>query len=126
QADGFDQMHCARVSSLMQILMPESESIRLALARHLTAIPHVDATRALAKLAIFSPEAEVRAAAIEGLKLRRERDYTDVLLQGFRYPLPAVSKRAAEALVKLERKDLLGELIAVLERPDPRLPVTEK
>jgi hypothetical protein len=37
-----------------------------------------------------------------------------------------VSKRAAEALVKLERKDLLANLVEVLESPDPRLPVTEK
>jgi hypothetical protein len=37
-----------------------------------------------------------------------------------------VSKRAAEALVKLERKDLLVNLIEVLESPDPRLPVAEK
>src|SRR5262249_5807747 len=80
----------------------------------------------LAKLAIFSPEEEVRNAAIEGLKTRRERDYTDILLQGFRYPLPAVSKRAAEAMVKLERKDLLVNLIEVRESPDPRLPGAEK
>jgi hypothetical protein len=66
----------------------------------------------------------VRAAAIDGLKLRRERDYTDILLAGFRYPLPAVSRRAAEAMVKLERKDLLENLVQVLEAPDPRLPVT--
>ena len=78
--------------------------------------------KALAKLVIFSPEDEVRAAAIEGLKLRREKDYTDVLIQGFRYPLPAVAKRSAEALVKLERKDLLANLVEVLESPDPRLP----
>jgi hypothetical protein len=105
--------------------MPESEQFRIGLAKHLAMIPHLDATTALAKLAIFSPEAEVRDAAIEGLKLRREKDYSDVLMQGFGYPLPAVSKRAAEALVKLERKDLLANLINVLESSDPRLPVVE-
>jgi hypothetical protein len=117
-----DHVQRATVAALMQILMPESENFRTGLARYLATVPQVDATRALAKLALFSPEDEVRGAAVEGLKTRRERDYTDILLEGFRYPLPAVSKRAAEALVKLERQDLLTNLVEVLERPDPRLP----
>jgi hypothetical protein len=116
----------AAVAAATQILMPESATQRAGLARYLAAISHVDATKALARLAIFSTEESVRAAAIEGLKTRREKDYTDILMQGFRYPLPAVSKRSAEALVKLERKDLLANLIEVLEQPDPRLPMTHK
>ncbi len=121
-----DKLYRPAIGAMTQILMPEAEKYRLGMARYLAKVPHVDATKALAKLAIFSPEEAVRAAAIEGLKLRREKDYTDVLMQGFRYPLPAVSKRAADALVKLERKDLLANLIEVLESPDPRLPVTQK
>jgi hypothetical protein len=121
-----EMVHRAMVAALTQILMPESELIRVKLARGLATIPHADASKALARLALFSPEDDVRAAAIEGLKLRRERDYTDVLVQGFHYPLPAVAKRSAEALVKLECKDVLADLVDVLERPDPRLPVTEK
>src|ERR1022692_2933988 len=106
--------------------MPESEAFRVGLAKNLATVPHIDATRALARLAIFSPEESVRSAAIDGLKTRREKDYTDVLMEGFRYPLPVVSKRVAEALVKLEQKDVVAKLIEVLESPDPRLPVTEK
>jgi hypothetical protein len=64
----------------------------------------------------------VRSMAIDGLKLRRERDYTSILIDGFRYPLPAVAKRSAEALIRLERKDLLPDLVAVLDQPDPRAP----
>jgi hypothetical protein len=121
-----DLLYRAKIAALMQILMPEPNDVRLGLPKFLATVPHPDATKALAKLALFSPEDDVHAAAIEGLKLRREKDYTDILMQGFRYPLPAVSKRAAEALVKLERKDLLANLIEVLESPDPRLPVTKK
>jgi hypothetical protein len=121
-----EQFHRAMVAALMQILMPESEQVRYGLAKYLATVPNLDATRALAKLAIFSPEEEVRNAAIEGLKVRRERDYTEVLVQGFNYPLPAVAKRAADALVKLERKDVVENLVQVLEKSDPRLPVTEK
>jgi hypothetical protein len=116
----------AAVAALTQILMPESEHLRVGLAKFLATIPHADATKALARLSLYSAEDDVRAAAIEGLKLRRERDYTDILMQGFRYPLPAVSKRAAEALVKLERKDLIPKLVGELEQADPRMPAKQK
>ena len=121
-----DEVNRAFIAALMQILMPEPEPYRAGLAKVLATIPHIDATKALGRLAIFSPEDSVRAAAIDGLKLRRERDYEDILMQGFRYPLPMVSKRAAEALVKLDRKDLLEKLVQVLESPDPRLPTAQK
>ncbi|MBY0457974.1 MAG: hypothetical protein K2V38_11590, partial [Gemmataceae bacterium] len=55
-----------------------------------------------------------------------ERDYTDVLVKALRYPLPAVAKRAAEAIAKMDRADLVPELVAVLDEPDPRLPVPGK
>jgi hypothetical protein len=117
-----DYYYRASVAAAVQILMPESERFRVGLAKYLATVPHVDATRALARLALFSAEDEVRAAAIEGLKLRREKDYADVLLAGFQYPLAPVAKRAAEALVKLDRKDLTANLVDVLEQSDPRLP----
>jgi hypothetical protein len=68
----------------------------------------------------------VRAAAIEGLKGRPKKDYATALLQAFRYPLPAVAKRAAEAFVKLQSKDALADLVAVLEQPDPRAPTKQQ
>jgi len=71
---------------------------------------------------IFSTEDEIRNPAIEGLKVRREKDYSEVLLKGLRYPLPAVAKRATEAMVKLERTDMVNELVNFLEEPDPRAP----
>ncbi len=118
-----EQFLRATVAALMQILMPESEHFRHGLAKYLATVPHIDATTALANLALYSAEDEVRAAAIEGLKTRRERDYTETLLRGFDYPLPAVAKRAADALVKLERKDVLEHLVSVLDQADPRMPI---
>lgn len=114
------------ISTMMQVVGPEDEKFRVRLARSLSTIPHIDATHALAQLAIFAPEKDVRDAAIAGLKLRRERDYTDILMSAFRYPLPSVSQRAAEALVKLERKDLVANLVDELGQRDPRLPVTKQ
>jgi hypothetical protein len=92
------------------------------LPNYLATLKHADATRPLAKPAIFSPNDKVRAAAIEKLKPRASKDYADVLMQGFRYPLPVVSERAAEALVALKCADALPGLVKELERPDPRAP----
>jgi mono/diheme cytochrome c family protein len=112
----------ARLAALTQMLAAESADIRLGLVKYLTGVAHVEATRALARMAIFSPEDDIRAAALTALKVRREKDYTDTLVKGLRYPWPAVARRAADALVKLERTDLLPELVAVLDSADPRLP----
>jgi hypothetical protein len=115
----------ARVRALMQVLGPETAGLRLGLVKYLSGVAHVEATRALARLAIFSPEAGIRGAALEALKVRRERDYTDVLVGGLRYPWPAVSRRAANAIVKLERPDLIPQLVSLLDEPDPRAPRVE-
>lgn len=112
----------ARMAVLMQMLAVESPAHRLGLVNYLSQIPHAESTRMLARLAIFSAEEEIRLAAIASLKVRREKDYNDILLKGLRYPLPAVAKRTAEAMVRMDRSDLIPELLAVLEEPDPRLP----
>lgn len=112
----------ARIAALMQMLAPESAELRVGLVKYLAGVPHVEATRALAKLAIFSAEDDVRSAAIESLKVRRDKDYTDILVKGLRYPFPAVAKRAADAIAGTGRSDLIGELVAVLDSDDPRLP----
>jgi hypothetical protein len=113
----------ARIAALMQVLGPDSANMRQGLARFLAGVSDVEATRALARLAIFAAEPEVCQAALEALKVRRERDYQEILLAGLRYPWPAVAKRAAEAIVKLERKDLAPQLVALLDEADPRAPV---
>jgi hypothetical protein len=115
----------ARIAALMQVLGPESVAMRKGLVKYLAATSHAEATRALAKLAIFSAEDEIRNPAIEALKVRREKDYTEVLLHGLRYPLPAVAKRATEAMTKLERADLVPQLVSFLEEPDPRSPTIQ-
>jgi hypothetical protein len=113
----------ARMAALTQMFAPESAELRLGLVKYLTGVPHVEATRQLARMAIFSPEDDIRAAAIEALKVRKEKDYTDVLMKGLRYPWPAVAKRSADAITKLGRTDLVPELITILETSDPRMPV---
>ncbi len=110
----------------MQVLAPESPSIRLGLVKYLSTVSHIEATGALARLTIFSAEDEVRKAAVDALKVRRERDYTDILIQGLRYPWPDVARRASDAIVKLERADLVPQLVDLLDEADPRAPVVKK
>lgn len=112
----------ARIAALTQMLAAESPEMRLGLVKYLTAAPHVEATKALARMAIFSPEDDVRFAAVDALKVRRDKDYTEILLKGLQYPLPAVAKRSADAIARLDRSDLIPQLVAILDQPDPRLP----
>jgi hypothetical protein len=121
-----DHVTVARIAALMQMLMPESPDLRLGLVKYLSGVPHVEATKALARLALFSAEEDIRRSAVEALKVRRERDYTDVLVKGLRYPWPAVARRAADAVVKLERNDLVPQLVALLDEPDPRAPAIQQ
>jgi hypothetical protein len=115
-----------RIAALMQVLAPEPADMRLGLVKYLSGVSHVEATKALARLAIFSPEEEVQRAAVAALRIRRERDYTDILVQGLRYPWAAAARRAADALVRLERTDLIPRLVDLLDEPDPRAPVTKE
>jgi len=112
----------ARVASLMQVLGPASAADRHGLAKYLEGESHVAATRALAKLAIFSEEPQIRKEAVKALRMRRDRDYSDILLSGLSYPWPAVAERSSEAIAQLGRTDLIPQLIEVLARPDPRTP----
>jgi hypothetical protein len=122
----YDGFQAGRVAAIMQILAPESAAVRVGLVQYLSKIPHIDATQALAKLALFSPEVEVQVAAIKSLKLRNEKDYAPLLMRGFRYPLPEVAKRAADALVRLECGNVVPQLVGLLDDPDPRVPVNKE
>jgi hypothetical protein len=117
-----EQVERANVAALMQMHTPRTSEYRVGMTKYLATIPNAEASRALVKLALFSSEETVHAAAIAGLKSRPAKEYADDLLQGLSYPLSAVSRRAANALVKLERKELLANLVGLLEQSDPRLP----
>jgi hypothetical protein len=121
--DAFDR---ARVAAAMQILAPEPAAVRLGLVKYLSAIPRIAATHALAKLALFSAEDEVRVAAINALKLRREKDFVLILMEGFHYPLPEVANRAADALVRLECATVVPRLVDLLDDTDPRFPANKE
>src|SRR5262249_44985460 len=84
------------------------------------------ALHALTKLAVFSQEAEVRRAAVAALKDRAQSADAATLLRGLHYPWPSVAESSAEAVVELKRKDLIPDLIKMLDEPDPRAPVVRE
>ena len=121
-----EQVALARIAALTQMLAASPPAYRKGLVTFLSGISRVEATQAIAKLAIFSPEREVREAAIDALKVRREKDYTSILVDGLRYPWPAVAQRAASTLAKLDLQDAIPALIDALEAPDPRMPIAKE
>jgi hypothetical protein len=112
----------AGVAALTQIYGPQKQVRRENLARHLKAIDHPASTRALARAAVFDFDDDVRWAALLGLRDRSKQDYTDVLLAGLHHPWAAAAHNAARAIVRLDRKDMLPQLVAFLAEPDPRAP----
>jgi hypothetical protein len=119
-----EKLSSARIAAMMQVLGPESVQMRLEMIKFLSAAISAEATESLAKLAVFSEEEQVRTAAIDALKTRKGQDYIAILVRGLSYPWPAVAQNASDAIVKLNRKDLLPQLVDTLERPDPRAPQT--
>jgi hypothetical protein len=113
-----------QIAGLMQVLAIESAQVRKGLATFLAKVEHPEATRSLARLALFAPESEVRHEAARALKNRDQQEYTDILLAGLKYPWPVVAQHAAEALLELDRQDLVTHLVEMLDDPDPRLPVS--
>jgi hypothetical protein len=119
------QFYQAHVAVVTQVIPAEESSAGHSLIRALSSIPRPEATTALARLAVFSPEEAVRTASIEALAVRRDTDSTNVLVAGLQYPWPAVADNATTAITKLKRKDLIPQLENMLDAPDPRGPRTE-
>jgi len=113
----------ADIATVVQVLAPEVEEAGSHLVNYLSPKRVAESTRALAKLAIFSEDVNVRKAAMNALKDRPTADATDILVQGLGYPWPEVAERAASAIATLKRTDLIPQLRDALKRPDPRASV---
>jgi hypothetical protein len=103
-------------------LIGHDDAGRTRALRALAASRHAEATRELARAAVYSPDQVVRTAALEALAKRPASESTDVLVAGLRYPWPAVARNATLAIVELKRTDLIPQLRAVRDEADPRAP----
>jgi hypothetical protein len=114
------------MAAVRQIKGLSGEGADKDLVRYLAGVPLPEAAGELARLAVFSTDQGVREDALRSLAVRREADSAKALSEALRYPWPQVARNAAEAIVKLKRKDLLPQLVDALEAPDPRAPRAEK
>lgn len=120
-----ERFYQARLAVVAQVISASDGPRQQALVLALASVPRPEATRALARLSVFSADEAVRAAAVEALAVRRDGDSADVLAAGLNYPWPAVADKAASAIAKLKRADLAPHLRAALDGPDPRGPRVE-
>lgn len=109
---------------LVQIVQPERIEYRLLLVEMLFHIGEREATRALARLAVFDPDQLVRKRAIDRL-CQLPRTYgRDELLAGLRHLWTPAVANAAHALVALEDTDAVWDLVPMLNLTDPARPFT--
>jgi hypothetical protein len=113
----------AGIAALTQILGPETADVRTSFTQQLATSRNAAASRELAKAAIFDSVGDVRFAALKALQGRPATEYNDILLHGMRYPIPAVARRTAQAIITLNRTDLLPHLADMLGEPAPADPV---
>jgi hypothetical protein len=114
----------AVLPAAMQILAVQAPEFRIAIAKTLQTFPSGDdaSISALVRLAVFDPESAVRKAAIDALKREPAEKYGPKLLEQLRYPWPVIADRAADAIVALQRTDLLPQLVEFLDELDPAAP----
>jgi hypothetical protein len=118
-----DWLTPAAVPALMQLLQAENTPVRTVLVEVLGKIPGKVASEALANRALMDLSPEVREQALNELKSRPAEEYATALLQGLRYPWPAVADHAAEALIALKIESAVVPVIRMLGERDPALPV---
>ena len=114
------------VAALSQILGPERSVLRVELIQKLAGWPLPEATQLIARAAIFDFDANVRREAVKALRDRPAAESSDVLLQGIRYPLDLIASRSANAIIEIDRKDLLPNLAEFLDEPAPGDPESQK
>jgi hypothetical protein len=109
--------------ALQQVMQTEDESERLYMVDALTRIRNRESSVALARRAVFDLSARVRREALATLRQRHLEDFRAVLAEGLRYPWAPAARHAAEALLALEDGEVINDLVAMLDLPDPEQPV---
>jgi hypothetical protein len=116
----------ATTRMVLQIFQAAEAPVRLEMVKKLSALKGDRASAALARMATFDLAAEVREAAVKALKDRPAKEYRALLLRGLRYPWAPAAEHAAEALVALDDRTAVFDLVGLLDLPDPVAPVRAK
>ena len=119
-----DTAASAVLPGLMQVLAVQRPTYRQELIRQLRTQTADDdpATAALVRLALFDADAEVRRTAVQALHTQPSGKVGQLLLEAYRYPWHIIAERATEAIIELDRVDLLPALVEMLGEPDPTAP----
>jgi hypothetical protein len=107
---------------LLQMLQCDGEAQRGLLVDLLDRADGPAAGRALAHLALFEPDPDLRTLAAQALASRPPAEARRVLLDAFRHPWPAAADHAADALAVLADRGAVPALVRLLDAPDPAGP----
>ena len=102
----------AGIAAYSQILGPENADVRTTFTQQLASSQMPPPRKNWRRRRSLT--ATGTCASPPSRRCKAEREYTDVLLQGMRYPMPAVARRTAQAIIVLNRTDLLPQLAEML------------
>jgi hypothetical protein len=105
-----------------QLYQTEGPLLRAELVRTLARIKGKEATRALARRAVYDLSPDVREHAVTALKECDLNDARPVFLAALRHPWAPVADHAALALVELQDTGAVPLLRDLLDEPDPSVP----
>jgi hypothetical protein len=110
------------IPTLEQMLQVKDDPIRRLYVEVVREIPGHRATEALARRAVFDLSADIRQEAVRALAERPTEEYAGILLTGLTYPWAPAAEHAAEAIATLKLTQLLPQLVALLDEPNPAAP----
>ena len=106
-----------------QILQIDHPPLRLELVEALRRIEESPTgIEMLVKKAKYDLVPEIRQAATNALSDYSVKKFRDQFLEGLKYPWHVVAEHSAEALVRLDDKEAVPELVEMLKLDDPRQP----
>ena len=111
------------LSTLDQVLQVDHPRLRSQLISALQKSTSDDAMHRIANRAKYDLVSDVRVFATEALRDFPIEKVRSELVEGLEYPWSPVAMHSAEALVRLDDKKAVPQLIELLDKPNPHLPV---
>jgi hypothetical protein len=112
-----------RPTLLVWVLQAEGEVMRRDMLDLIGHKPSAAAAEALAQRALFDPDPALRRKAVKLLQACPPDVFRAVLLAGLRYPWVTAADNAAAALIALNDRGAVPELVQLLDEPNPSGPV---
>jgi hypothetical protein len=111
---------------LWQMCQCEKGDLRGVMTDVLGMLEKPAAAEALARVALYDPDPDLRLSAVIALKTRPAVESRPLLLEGFAHPMSCVADHAATALTVLNDRAAVPDLIDLLGKPDPATPVPDE